>query len=99
MAILEVEGDGGKLSLDPVKNTAGVAAAQLLERFAPRAGVELRLRKGLPLGSGLGSSAASAAAQASESRPPRTLLSRATCASRTRVLSMSRTSISSAVSG
>lgn len=64
VAILEVEGDGGKLSLDPVKNTAGVAAAQLLERFAPRAGVELRLRKGLPLGSGLGSSAASAAAAA-----------------------------------
>lgn len=63
-----IEGDGGRLPLDPAKNTAGVAAQALLDEFARRNGsapdVSLILRKGLPLGSGMGSSAASAAAAA-----------------------------------
>jgi homoserine kinase len=59
-----VEGDDGKLPKTATENTAGVAALQILERYAPGAGVELTLEKGLPLGSGLGSSGASAVAAA-----------------------------------
>ncbi|MBL8946377.1 MAG: homoserine kinase [Myxococcales bacterium] len=60
--LLRITGDGGKLSRDATLNTAAVAATALLQRWAPNAGVELELDKGLPLGSGLGSSGASAAA-------------------------------------
>ena len=63
-----VEGDGGRLPKDPARNPAGVAAQALLNAWAARTGaapdVALVLRKGLPLGSGMGSSAASAAAAA-----------------------------------
>ena len=67
--VLAVTGDGGRLPLDPLRNTAAVAAARVLaECGGPgqrRArGIELFLEKGLPLSSGLGSSAASAAAGA-----------------------------------
>jgi homoserine kinase len=62
--ILAVEGDGGRLSKDPARNTAAVAAAATLRKAGLDFGVELVLRKGLPIGSGLGSSAASAAAAA-----------------------------------
>jgi homoserine kinase len=60
--IVSVEGDGGKLPREADKNTAGVAVTALLQRYAPGAGVELEVHKGLPLGSGLGSSGASACA-------------------------------------
>ena len=60
--IESIEGDGGRLSLDATKNTAGVAALALLTTLGERRGVVLSLRKGLPLSSGLGGSAASAAA-------------------------------------
>lgn len=60
--IVGVEGDGGKLPREPERNTAGVAVTALLQRHAPGAGVELEVHKGLPLGSGLGSSGASACA-------------------------------------
>ncbi len=63
----EITGDGGRLPTDPSLNTAGVAALELLRScaHAPRSkGVELRLHKGLPLASGLGSSAASGVAAA-----------------------------------
>jgi homoserine kinase len=56
--------DGTTLSCDPQKNTAGIAARETLDLLGVGGGVELRLKKGLPLGSGLGSSAASAAAAA-----------------------------------
>ena len=68
--IVEITGDGGRLPLDAEKNTAGVAAAWVLEaavaagRATPRTGIEIALEKGLPLASGLGSSASSAAAGA-----------------------------------
>jgi homoserine kinase len=68
--IVEITGDAGRLPLDAERNTAGVAAAWILEaavaagRATPRTGIELSLQKGLPLASGLGSSAASAAAGA-----------------------------------
>jgi homoserine kinase len=52
------------LSKDPRKNTAGIAAQLLLDLLGVKGGIELRVRKGLPIGSGLGSSAASAAAGA-----------------------------------
>lgn len=60
--IVAVEGDGGKLPREADRNTAGVAVAGLLQRYAPGAGIELEVHKGLPLGSGLGSSGASACA-------------------------------------
>jgi homoserine kinase len=58
--ILKIEGDGGRLPRDASENTAAIAAAELLR--GTQLGVELELYKGLPLGSGLGSSGASAAA-------------------------------------
>jgi len=62
VSIISIQGDNGVLSSDPQKNTAGVAAQQFLDAFAPDAGVDIVLYKGLPVGSGLGSSAASSAA-------------------------------------
>lgn len=51
-----------RLPTDAARNTAGVAAARLVEAVAPGAGVELVVEKRMPFGSGLGSSAASAVA-------------------------------------
>jgi homoserine kinase len=62
--ILEVTGDDGRLPLDARENTAGIAATEVLRRAGIRAGIGLRVHKGMPIGSGLGSSAASAAAAA-----------------------------------
>jgi len=52
------------LSADPKKNTAALAAANVFKYLNIKGGIELTLYKGLPIGSGLGSSAASAAAGA-----------------------------------
>ncbi|MBM4155358.1 MAG: homoserine kinase [Lentisphaerae bacterium] len=49
---------------DPRKNTAATAASNVFRFLNVRGGIELRIHKGLPAGSGLGSSAASAAAGA-----------------------------------
>jgi len=63
--VSSVSGDGGRLSLSAQDNCCGIAAAATLQLLGVRSGgVSLALRKGLPLGSGLGSSAASAAAAA-----------------------------------
>jgi homoserine kinase len=63
--ITAITGDGGALPRDPERNTAGVAAAQVLRLAdAAAAGVTLTIAKGMPLTSGLGSSAASAVAAA-----------------------------------
>ncbi len=64
VALLEITGDGGRLPLDPARNTAGVAASALLEAAGSSRGVALRLHKDMPLSSGLGSSAASGVAAA-----------------------------------
>lgn len=65
VVVSSITGDGGRLSLDPAKNCAGIAAAAMLTLLgSPDCGVEVSVAKGLPLGSGLGSSAASAAAAA-----------------------------------
>ncbi len=64
VTLLSVEGDDGLLPREPERNTATVAAAAVLRLAGADAGVEVRLHKGLPLNSGLGSSAASAVAAA-----------------------------------
>ena len=48
----------------PEKNTAGVVANQMLKEFSLKAGVLIKIEKGILPGMGLGSSAASAAAAA-----------------------------------
>ena len=53
-----------KLSKNPKTNTAGIAASRVLRLLGIKGGIELKLKKGVPAGSGLGSSAASAAAGA-----------------------------------
>jgi homoserine kinase len=58
----DISGDDGRLPRDAARNTAGIAADALLKAAGDRRGVSLRVRKGLPLASGLGGSAASAAA-------------------------------------
>lgn len=62
--ITDEYGASVKLSADAEKNTAGIAAIETLKMLGIKGGVELRIRKGLPIGSGLGSSAASASAAA-----------------------------------
>ncbi len=60
--ITSISGDDGKLPLDPTKNTATVAINGLLEKTQAPFGLEVAIKKCMPLGSGLGSSAASAVA-------------------------------------
>ena len=59
--ILAVEGSDD-IPLDPAGNTASVAANAFLKMIEAQQGVEIIIKKGLPLASGLGSSAASAVA-------------------------------------
>lgn len=49
---------------DPKKNTVTIAAAEILKLLKVKKGIEFKIKKGLPIGSGLGSSASSAAAGA-----------------------------------
>jgi len=46
----------------PTKNTAGLVVGNLKKKFKIKDGVEIRIKKGVPAGFGMGSSAASAAA-------------------------------------
>ncbi len=62
VVISKITGDGGRLPLDPARNTAGVSVLSFLEHIGSKAGFEIELHKKMPLGSGLGSSAASAVA-------------------------------------
>ena len=62
VGIAAIYGDGGRLPLDPSRNTAGAAVQALLKRLETTRGVTLTVRKGLPLASGVGSSGASAVA-------------------------------------
>ncbi len=64
VAVLSIEGDDGRLPRRPERNTASVAAAAVLRMAGADMGLDIRLHKGLPLNSGLGSSAASAVAAA-----------------------------------
>lgn len=64
VSITGITGEAGTIPQDPSKNCAGRAAESVLRllkgKAAKVAGIEMRLHKGLPQGSGLGSSAASA---------------------------------------
>lgn len=62
VTIAAIHGDGGRLPLDPERNTASAAALALLGRLETSRGVTLTIHKGLPLASGIGSSGASAVA-------------------------------------
>lgn len=66
VVIEAITGDGGRLSKSAMGNCAGIAAIETLKLLdgTPSCGVSLKVAKGLPLGSGMGSSAASAAAAA-----------------------------------
>lgn len=60
-----IYGDGGRLTRDPVKNSAAAAAQAVLDQLGMGdVGVALTIYKDMPLASGLGSSSASAAAGA-----------------------------------
>ena len=60
--ILAVEGDDGQLPRDPDRNTASVAARRFLQAIGFPFGLEITVRKQMPMSSGLGSSAASSVA-------------------------------------
>jgi len=65
--ISEIQGDEGSLPVDVQINTAGKAALTIWDQMpelAAKCGIELKIEKGLPPCSGLGSSAASAVAGA-----------------------------------
>jgi homoserine kinase len=68
VTITGIIGDGGKLPLDPRKNTSSFVVLKFLEYIRTVKGmpfnghIDLMLKKNLPLSSGMGSSAASAAA-------------------------------------
>ena len=62
VTIAAIHGDGGRLPLDPERNTASAAVLALLRRLETIRGVTLTIQKGLPLASGIGSSGASAVA-------------------------------------
>lgn len=62
LRVIGISGDGGKLPLEPDKNTCSVAIQAMLDHLESNQGIDIYLEKGLPLGSGMGSSAASAAA-------------------------------------
>jgi len=62
--IRSISGDRGRLSTDPLKNTATIAINAFLKAFDEDIGLEVELEKKMPFGSGLGSSAASAVAGA-----------------------------------
>lgn len=61
--IISIEGDEGKLSLDPTKNTASACVISLLKKLEREdVGFNIKLKKKMPMGSGLGSSSASSVA-------------------------------------
>ena len=61
--IVSIEGDEGKLPLNPNKNTVSASVISFLKKLErPDVGFNIKLKKKMPMGSGLGSSAASAVA-------------------------------------
>ncbi|MCY4061027.1 MAG: homoserine kinase, partial [Chloroflexi bacterium] len=62
IVITDIEGDGGQLPREPERNVASVSARAFLDHIGEKRGLKIKLVKGLPLSSGLGSSAASAVA-------------------------------------
>ena len=62
LTVKSISGDQGRLPLAVEKNTCTVAINAMLGQLDFKGGLEVELVKGLPLGSGMGSSAASAVA-------------------------------------
>ncbi|MFO7841743.1 MAG: homoserine kinase [Fidelibacterota bacterium] len=62
--LVEVQGDGGALPRETARNAAGAVVQKILQALGRRDALAVRLKKNLPLESGLGSSAASSAAAA-----------------------------------
>lgn len=62
IVITDIQGDGGQLPREPERNVASVSARAFLDYIGEMRGLRIKLVKGLPLSSGLGSSAASAVA-------------------------------------
>ncbi len=62
LRVASISGDGGRLPLEPEKNTCSIAIKAMLDQLGSDQGFDIELEKGLPLGSGMGSSAASAVA-------------------------------------
>lgn len=62
VVIESIENDGGRLPLVASANTAGVSILALRAKLGSQRGFSVKIKKGLPLGSGLGSSAASSVA-------------------------------------
>jgi homoserine kinase len=54
----------GNVPTNPEKNTAGLVVKNMKKRFKIKEGIEIKIKKGVPAGFGMGSSAASAAAAA-----------------------------------
>lgn len=62
LVITDIQGAGGRLSHDIMKNTAGYSAWRLMQHLGEtQRPIEMEIHKKMPFGSGLGSSAASAA--------------------------------------
>jgi homoserine kinase len=53
-----------KIPTSPQKNTAGLVIQYMKKRFKIKSGIQIKIKKGVPAGFGMGSSAASAAAAA-----------------------------------
>ncbi|HET6516921.1 MAG TPA: homoserine kinase [Nitrosopumilaceae archaeon] len=53
-----------KIPTNPTKNTAGIVIKTMQKKFKTKEGLEIKIKKGIPAGYGMGSSAASAAAAA-----------------------------------
>lgn len=62
--ITSISGDGGRLPLDAERNAASAVVARMLREAGADFGAVMRLRKGIPLESGMGSSSASSVAGA-----------------------------------
>ena len=60
--ILEIKGSKVPLPEDAAMNTAGIAAMKVLRAIEADMGLTLRIKKGVPIAAGMGSSAASAVA-------------------------------------
>jgi homoserine kinase len=54
----------GSIPLEPEKNSAGLVIKEMSKKFKIKSGLQIKIKKGVPAGFGMGSSAASAAAAA-----------------------------------